>query len=112
MKRDYELEFAGIEVKIGKEIYVVPELNFFHIKTFGRKLANIGQIEFEERMDLMIDVIHAAVSRNYPEIERDFLYNKLSLTDANNCFNAILNGSGLGSAEGSTEVSGDDEEKK
>ena len=49
----------------------------------------------EEEMDAVIDVVHAALTRNYPEFTRESVEEVLDLGNAGDVIKAIMGTSGL-----------------
>lgn len=88
----------GVTIKIGVKEYTVPALNFKQIRTLMPKiqeLTNIGATMNEDQMDNVFTVIHAAVSRNYPELNKDFLEENIDMNNVKPIINAIMGQSGL-----------------
>jgi hypothetical protein len=73
----------GVEMKLGRETYMVPSLTFKQLKQLEpqiRQLQSIGANGNEltqEQVDAVIDIAHTALKRNYPNMARqeveDFL---------------------------------------
>lgn len=93
----------GVSIKIGVKEYIVPALNFKQIRTLMPKiqqLTNIGATMNDEQMDNVFTVIHAAISRNYPEINKEFLEENIDMNNVRPIINAIMGQSGLVKASG------------
>lgn len=95
-KMSYELEFDGIEVKLGKKIYVAAELNFFSLKKLAPKIATLVDMTFEDRIDVMLQTIHASLIRNHPEVTLEEVQRTISFSNAEPIFKMILETSGMG----------------
>jgi ankyrin repeat protein len=93
----------GVSIKVGVKEYIVPALNFKQIRTLMPKiqqLTNIGATMNDEQMDNVFTVIHAAISRNYPEINKEFLEENIDMNNVRPIINAIMGQSGLVKASG------------
>ena len=88
----------GVEVKVGVKKYVVPALNFKQIRTLMPKiqqLTDIGATMSDEQIDNVFTVIQAAMSRNYPDINKEFLEENIDMNNVRPIINAIMGQSGL-----------------
>lgn len=88
----------GVAIKIGVKEYIIPALNFKQIRTLMpkiQKLSAVGATMSDEQMDDVFTVIQAAVSRNYPEINKDFLEDNIDMNNVRPIINAIMGQSGL-----------------
>ena len=93
----------GAEIKLGTETLTAPPLSFKQLKQFGPKLASIGKIAVDmsaEAFDTVVDVVHAALSRNYPEIPREFVEDYLDMGNVQTTMAAVMGQSGLKATEG------------
>jgi hypothetical protein len=104
-------KYEGIPITIGKKKYVVPPLSFKGLKSLRAemdvlKTAQLGEMFTDEQADAMIKVIHAAVSRNYPDITEDDLAEMIDFGNVNQIIGAIYANSGLASQGGATAGSG------
>lgn len=88
----------GVQIRIGGEDYVIPPLNFKQLKALKSKLdfkTEPGALISDEQMDAMIEVIHAAMSRNYPQYTKEQVEEMIDLGNMNAVFSAVMNSSGL-----------------
>ena len=96
--------YEGVTVTIGGENYIVPPLNFKQLRAFKPKLARLGKDQAgdltEEQMDIMSEVIHAALTRNYPDLTRERIEEMLDLGNIGRIFKAAMNASGLEQQQG------------
>jgi hypothetical protein len=60
-----------------------------------RQLTEIGASMGEAQINVLIDIVAAALQRNYPETTPDKVENLLDLGNASAVLNAVLTGSGL-----------------
>lgn len=89
--------FEGVEVSMGGKRWVVPALNLKQLKTFGRVLQELaGQgTDLLPMADKVADVIHAAMTRNYPNLTRKELDRMLDFTNLLPALHAALGITGL-----------------
>lgn len=90
----------GIKVKIGEREYVIPPLNLKRLKALQAQIEFINSIKptevfTEKYYDAMADVVHAAVTRNHPEVSRDEIEEGLDLGNIKAAYHATMNVSGL-----------------
>ena len=89
----------GVKISMGGNTYEVPALSFGQIK---RLMPTIGQISTDAKggmsdtqMVAMGDIVHAALSRNYPDVTRDQVDDMLDLRNAPEVIKAVMGQSGL-----------------
>lgn len=84
----------GKTVKMGGKEWTVPPLNFKALKTFGPMLNTMTpqQLVAEGKV---LDLIHAALLRNYPELTVDELEDMLDMGNVMEITMAVLGVSGL-----------------
>lgn len=89
---------AGSLVNLGGVVYTIPPLSFKQLRSVLPKINLIGSMSgapTEEEMDAVIDVVHAALTRNYPEFTRESVEEVLDLGNAGDVIKAIMGTSGL-----------------
>ncbi len=86
----------GAKVRMGGKEWIVPALSFRQLKKLLPKInmLNIGELTVET-MDSITEVVHAAISRNYPELSVDDVADMLDVRAAPAVFMAIMGESGL-----------------
>ena len=87
----------GVKVTMGGVDYVLPPLTLGTLKRMGSKLntlSAISSVPNEEQCDVMCEIVHASISRNY-EITKDQLYEMLDLGNMTVVFQAVLGVSGI-----------------
>jgi len=92
--------FPGDKVTIGDREFVVPPLTFKQIRNLEPqiKLMGSGDIrpgETQEKFNALITVVHAALSRNYPQLSRDDLEDLIDLSNVLPVVNAVMGVSGF-----------------
>lgn len=110
--KDYEVEFPGVEVKLGKDFYVIPPLNLLSIERFEDRFANMSSLSLVKQISLMVDIIHCAALRNYPELSREKMGELLDINNVGQIFNVVMASSGMFSPEGQSDGNKEDGEKK
>ena len=88
----------GVSVTMGGHDWVVPPLTLGQLRRLMpkvRQLTEIGASMGEAQISVLVDIVAAALQRNYPEITTDQVENLLDLGNANAVLNAVLTGSGL-----------------
>lgn len=100
------VKFEGIDVKIGGTKYVVPPLSLKQVRTLEAKINTAQEITglpTEEQHNALVDVVHAAISRNYPDMTRDELEDSLDLANLRTVMLAVFSVSGFQPGEGAAE---------
>ena len=88
----------GVKVSLGGQDYILPPLTLGTLKRMGNKLntlAGISSVPNEEQCDVMCEIVHASLVRNYPELTKDQLYEMLDLGNMTTVFQAVLGVSGI-----------------
>lgn len=95
----------GIVVKMSGEEYIVPPLSFKQLRSLQPRLAllsSVNGIPTTEQLEAVSEVVHAALSRNYPDLTADAVNDMLDLGNMGAIIPAIMGVSGLVTAgEGS-----------
>jgi hypothetical protein len=93
-------DYEGISVKLGGREFIVPPLNFKPLRRFLPIVQNLqNESDPIKLMDIYVDILHAAIRRNYPEMTRDDLEELLDFSNAPKVFQAIMGASGLKTGE-------------
>ena len=88
----------GVAVAMGGQDWIVPPLTLGQLRRLMpklRQLTEIGASMGETQINVLIDIVTAALQRNYPETTPDKVENLLDLGNASTVLNAVLTGSGL-----------------
>jgi hypothetical protein len=88
----------GIAVMMGGREWTVPPLTLGQLRQLMpkvRQLSEPGAQMGETQIGVLIDIVAAALQRNYPEITTESVENLLDLGNAGPVLNAVLAGSGL-----------------
>ncbi len=94
--------FEGIEIDLGGKKYTVPPLNLARLKKALPILESIKSLDMEnpgsltmKQADAVIQVIHLALSRNYPEMTEADVEEAVDLGNLMKIIPAIMGLSGL-----------------
>jgi hypothetical protein len=88
----------GVTVAMGGRDWIVPSLTLGQLRRLMpkvRQLTEIGASMGEPQISVLVDIVTAALQRNYPEMTTDQVENFLDLGNASAVLNAVLTGSGL-----------------
>ena len=90
----------GKPIKIGEKEYVVPALSFAQVRKSRNLLDKIGKIPeeqelTEEHLDMMREITHMGLQRNYPDITKEELEEILDLDNIYDVMEAITGASNL-----------------
>ena len=88
----------GVTVAMGGQDWIVPPLTLGQLRRLMpkvRQLTEIGVSMGEAQITVLVDIVTAALQRNYPEITPAKVENLLDLGNASAVLNAVLTGSGL-----------------
>lgn len=95
----------GVPVVLGGYEYIVPALSLFHVRQFAPRLKQLdmsGQIDVSS-IDLIAEVAHAAIKRNYPEITLEELLGGIDMANMMVVYQTIMGVSGYqAKADGGT----------
>jgi queuine/archaeosine tRNA-ribosyltransferase len=96
----------GTVVSLGGTDYTVPPLSFKQLRKMLGKInliGGIGGVPTDEQMNAIVEVVHSALARNYPDLTTDQVDDMLDLGNASRVVQAIMGVSGLepGEATGS-----------
>lgn len=99
MSEGKEVKFPGDKVTIGDREFIVPPLNFRQLEDHAEALARFAHMVDSKdpwaELRGAIPVIHAAISRNYPDIKLDELKDIVDLGNYRKIIEAIMGVSGI-----------------
>lgn len=93
----------GAVIEMGGREWTVPPLTLGQLRQLMpkiRQLSAIGTEMSEEQIDILVEIVAAAVQRNYPDASSETVAQLLDLGNAGAVLNAVLTGSGLRLREG------------
>jgi hypothetical protein len=88
----------GVTIAMGGQDWLVPPLTLGQLRRLMPKvqqLTEIGTSMGETQISVLVEIVTAALQRNYPEATADMVENLLDLGNASAVLNAVLTGSGL-----------------
>ncbi len=92
----------GVCLTLGGRDFVVPALTFRQLKTLLPRLNRLqqagGALE-PEHLDIVTDLVEAALTRNYPDLTREEIESLLTFADMGPAISAVLLGSGFARAD-------------
>ena len=88
----------GVTIAMGGRDWLVPPLTLGQLRRLMpkvRQLTEIGASMGETQITVLVEIVAAAMQRNYPEATAEMVENLLDLGNASTVLNAVLTGSGL-----------------
>jgi hypothetical protein len=88
----------GVLVAMGGQQWTVPPLTLGQLRQLMPKvqqLSEVGSQMGETQIGVLVEIVAAALQRNYPDISVETVENLLDLGNASTVLNAVLTGSGL-----------------
>lgn len=88
----------GVRIELGGRAFVMPPLTLKHLRIHGgviRSLGDLKGIPSDQDVDGIVTLIHAALSRNYPELTREEIEDLVDVTNLAPTFQAMVGQSGL-----------------
>ncbi len=83
---------------MGGQDWLIPPLTLGQLRRLMpkvRQLTEIGASMGEPQIGVLVEIVAAALQRNYPDVTMDTVENLLDLGNAGAVLNAVLTGSGL-----------------
>ena len=88
----------GTAVIMGGREWTVPPLTLGQLRRLMpkvRQLSEIGAEMGEAQIGVLVEIVAAALQRNYPDVTPEMVEGLLDLGNAGTVLNAVLTGSGL-----------------
>lgn len=92
----------GIMVAMGGQQWTIPPLTLGQLRRLMpkvRQLTEIGAQMGETQIAVLVEIVTAALQRNYPDMTVETVEGLLDLGNAGTVLNAVLTGSGLRAQE-------------
>ena len=92
------VRYDGVALRLGGRDWIVPPLNFRQLKALAPVFARVGAIDArlgEKEIDDIVRLVHAALSRNYPDLTADDVAELIDLGNAASVVRAVAGVSGL-----------------
>lgn len=88
-------KYHGEEITLGDRMFVLPPMSLGAIKRHRDLLENIGSMNPLAAVEGIASLVHAALSRNYPEITLEEVEDMVDLSNAQKIIESITRVSGL-----------------
>ena len=88
----------GVTITMGGQDWLVPPLTLGQLRRLMPKVRQLTETDAsmsETQIIVLVEIVAAALQRNYPETTADMVENLLDLGNASAVLNAVLTGSGL-----------------
>lgn len=86
----------GIPMTLGDGTeYTIPPLTLGALEDNQEAIANVGQDLSPATVKVMIDIAHAALRRNYPDMTREVVRDLIDVENMGDVFLAVMDVSGL-----------------
>jgi hypothetical protein len=85
----------GIKMELGGTVYIVPPLSLGAIETMQERIGRFTAGANLESVGTVIDALHSALLRNYPEMTREQVANMVDLGEMQEVMEAIMDVGGL-----------------
>jgi hypothetical protein len=88
----------GVAISMGGREWTIPPLTLGQLRRLMpkvRELSNINTQIGETQIGVLVEIVFAALQRNYPDITIEMVEDLLDLGNAAPVLNAVLTGSGL-----------------
>ena len=88
----------GINIKMAGKEYVVPPLNFKQLRELKPQIESLNGIAGapdDVQIGAVIQIVLAALSRNYPDLTQDDIETMIDLSNLKTVIGAIMGVSGL-----------------
>jgi hypothetical protein len=86
----------GVTLNLGGMDYVVPPLSLGALEVLQSRIEAFDGSMNKESVATVIDCLHAALRRNYPDITREVVADMVDVANFGQVMNAVMNASGMG----------------
>jgi hypothetical protein len=104
MSENNGVKYAGTKIRLGDHEYVLPSLSVKQAKKLWPQIIKINEgittENLPERYDIIVETIHAALSRNYPDLKIEDLQDVVDMGNIRYLQLAIMGQSGMDMPEG------------
>lgn len=90
-------KFKGVPVELGGQSFIVPPLSLGALETLGPSLAKFSA--GQDQVKTSIDIVHAALVRNYPQITRAEVADLVDMQTVGAVVDAVMGVSGVAKDE-------------
>ena len=97
MRRPKPPKVAGIVVAADGRDWIVPPLALVQFKRLRPQISALSESQAgsDNQIDLLLEIVAAGMSRNYPDLSADELASLIDVGNADLFLTAVLAGSGL-----------------
>ena len=95
MTNPQAVKIDGPSVTFGGREYVLAPLNLRALKNYPTALANVSSDDWGKRTEAFAQLMHASLSRNYPEITLDKVLDEVEVGDMLTLTRVLMDASGL-----------------
>ena len=88
----------GVKIRMGGQDWIVPALNLFQMEKYEdaiSSLSSLGTAATKSQRDTMIEIVHAAMSRNYKDVTLDQVKDLIDMNNLVLVVQAVMGQSGL-----------------
>ena len=88
----------GVTITMGSRDWLVPPLTLGQLRRLMPRVRQLTEIDAsmsEVQIGVLVEIVAAALQRNYPDATAEMVENLLDLGNAGTVLNAVLTGSGL-----------------
>ena len=88
----------GVEVEFAGQSWTVPPLTLGQLRRLMPKVRELSAVDHqmgETQIGVLVEIVTAAMQRNYPELTAEQVEDLLDLGNAGMVLSAVLTGSGL-----------------
>jgi hypothetical protein len=96
------VKFDGFKITIGGEEYIIPPLSLGQVRKHENDMKALSSKDTDpnERPQIMLRIIHAAMTRNYPDLTVGQVEDMVDLGNLLPIIEAVMNTSGMARAAG------------
>lgn len=86
------VKYEGVIKKIEGKDYVIPSLSTGQYKRLAEKLSNFTEWSQMKQFDFMIFLTFLAFSRNYEEVEKEWIEENISISEIKDIMDFVMSG--------------------
>lgn len=97
---------GGQWIEFGDEAYRIPPLGFLAIQELGEEIKTLDGIRgmpTAVQMNTIVDIVHAAIKRNYPSLPREEVVEMLDIGNFSRALGQVLQIAGFTDEKGGAE---------
>lgn len=93
------VKHEGATIKLGRTEYVAAPLTLKGLRSLLPRMAKLNVkntgLPSDEDLDVIVDVIHASLARNYQDISKEAIEDELTINNIHEVLSGVLKASGL-----------------